>query len=338
MHIEVLPTLTALLKAVPPSNRGVHYDGTEGRKRLEITESRMIDALYFIIKNRGSILTELKAVKPEWRCFHCDCTFDTEEAAAAHFGATEISTPICQMKAEEVREMEAELERYRAEDTDKDRAYHAMCAKYETRLREEEEKGFQRGMVAARSDFHNIVMDHEQARRSMSKRIDELLEANTEYLNRARAAEAHAASKEADVIEGIAFNMTGMACDRVGGSYGFPGVVVAHFTTLAGNERVVVECVVPEVAGMLHIYSPKQIENTNADDFRRVSLLDLIADSERLQKDPGGGDRIDALESELELAKSELEIAKDAARAAAKMFADVVKKDDKVIIDDLGEI
>lgn len=39
---------------------------------------------------------------------------------------------------------------------------------------------------------------------------------------------------------------------------------MAKFTTLAGHERLVVECTVPEVAGALHIYSPEQIEWRNA--------------------------------------------------------------------------
>lgn len=41
--------------------------------------------------------------------------------------------------------------------------------------------------------------------------------------------------------------------------YRWPGVVVAVFNNLAGSERVVVECTVPEVAGALHIYSPRQL-------------------------------------------------------------------------------
>jgi hypothetical protein len=41
--------------------------------------------------------------------------------------------------------------------------------------------------------------------------------------------------------------------------YGWPGKIVAIFTTLAGEQRVVVECTVPEVAGALHSYSPDQI-------------------------------------------------------------------------------
>jgi hypothetical protein len=41
--------------------------------------------------------------------------------------------------------------------------------------------------------------------------------------------------------------------------YRWPGKIVAVFTTLAGEQRIVVECTVPEVAGALHIYSPDQI-------------------------------------------------------------------------------
>lgn len=42
--------------------------------------------------------------------------------------------------------------------------------------------------------------------------------------------------------------------------YKWPGVVVAVFKTLAGADRYVVECTVPEVAGALHIYSRDQLE------------------------------------------------------------------------------
>jgi hypothetical protein len=41
--------------------------------------------------------------------------------------------------------------------------------------------------------------------------------------------------------------------------YKWPGVVVAVFKTLAGENRIVVECTVREVAGALHIYSPEQV-------------------------------------------------------------------------------
>jgi hypothetical protein len=42
--------------------------------------------------------------------------------------------------------------------------------------------------------------------------------------------------------------------------YQFPGVVVSVFFTRAGAERYVVECTVPECAGMLHIYNGNQLE------------------------------------------------------------------------------
>lgn len=47
--------------------------------------------------------------------------------------------------------------------------------------------------------------------------------------------------------------------EKVSG-YKWPGEVVSVFLTIAGKERVVVECTVPEVAGALHIYAPEQIE------------------------------------------------------------------------------
>ena len=46
--------------------------------------------------------------------------------------------------------------------------------------------------------------------------------------------------------------------------YAYPGVVVSVFQNLKGETRYVVECTVPEVSGMLHIYSPEQIEPVEA--------------------------------------------------------------------------
>lgn len=42
--------------------------------------------------------------------------------------------------------------------------------------------------------------------------------------------------------------------------YKYPGIVVAVFHNLKGDDRYVVECTVPEVAGMLHIYNRNQLE------------------------------------------------------------------------------
>lgn len=41
--------------------------------------------------------------------------------------------------------------------------------------------------------------------------------------------------------------------------YPYPGIVVAAFKTLAGKDRYVVECVVPGVEGMLHIFSEENL-------------------------------------------------------------------------------
>lgn len=46
--------------------------------------------------------------------------------------------------------------------------------------------------------------------------------------------------------------------EKVSG-YLWPGIVVAVFDTLAGKQRFVVECTVPEVKGALHIYSREQL-------------------------------------------------------------------------------
>ena len=45
--------------------------------------------------------------------------------------------------------------------------------------------------------------------------------------------------------------------------YQWPGTIVADFTNLKGQRRLVVECTVPEVAGALHIYNPEQLEKAD---------------------------------------------------------------------------
>ena len=46
--------------------------------------------------------------------------------------------------------------------------------------------------------------------------------------------------------------------EKVSG-YRWPGVIVADFTTLKGERRLVVECTAPDVAGALHIYNESQL-------------------------------------------------------------------------------
>ena len=53
--------------------------------------------------------------------------------------------------------------------------------------------------------------------------------------------------------------LIGKQVKKVGGSFQHTGVVVAEFTTTAGEHRIVLEFDAP-VAGMLHVYRPDQVE------------------------------------------------------------------------------
>lgn len=98
-------------------------------------------------------------MKPEhgWTCFHCGETFTTPGGARDHFGADPLCTPGCQIKVGEergllmaLRRAEAELARYRAEDSDKDRELQAMASDHRRALIREEEKGYERGLADGR--------------------------------------------------------------------------------------------------------------------------------------------------------------------------------------------
>lgn len=69
------------------------------------------------------------------------------------------------------------------------------------------------------------------------------------------------AETAASVSDGYMFEVGDLVAKRRG--YRWPGVVVMVGRTLAGEERVVVECTVEGVEGALHIYSPQQLERTN---------------------------------------------------------------------------
>jgi len=81
-----------------------------------------------------------------WRCFHCDETFTDAAEAALHFGTTQAQQPACQLNLKWLRYIERQLERYREEDTDLHRQIHAMASRHQTELRQEEEKGYARGL------------------------------------------------------------------------------------------------------------------------------------------------------------------------------------------------
>jgi len=87
-----------------------------------------------------------------WTCFFCGETFTTVGAARDHFGADELKTAGCQIKAGEergllmaLRRIEAELDRLRSEEHDHQQHY-TLLARHGQELRREEEKGYERGL------------------------------------------------------------------------------------------------------------------------------------------------------------------------------------------------
>ena len=102
--------------------------------------------------------------KHGWTCFFCGETFTTPGGARDHFGGEPIADPACQIKVGEerglvmaLRRAEVELARYRAEDSDTDRAMYAMQADHQRALRRAEEDGYARGLVDARKEYAGVL-------------------------------------------------------------------------------------------------------------------------------------------------------------------------------------
>lgn len=108
-----------------------------------------------------------------WRCFHCDDVFTTVGAASDHFGPHPASTPGCVIDKVlpeggtntqrglgllmALRRAEAELARYREEDTDLHLALHAKECERNTAVMRAEEQGYARGLRDARAAFDSLI-------------------------------------------------------------------------------------------------------------------------------------------------------------------------------------
>jgi len=74
-------------------------------------------------------------MKKQWRCFHCDEVFTNVNCAAVHFGLG-TGLPACKIAAHEghlvkyIRNLESQLARYRAEDSDVMRSIMTLEADY----------------------------------------------------------------------------------------------------------------------------------------------------------------------------------------------------------------
>jgi hypothetical protein len=82
----------------------------------------------------------------KYRCWHCKEVFADDVSARAHFGPTVYSSPACQMGDAELRELEAQLASYRAEDTNLHREMHAAAGEAQVRILRAEEEGYERGL------------------------------------------------------------------------------------------------------------------------------------------------------------------------------------------------
>lgn len=90
-----------------------------------------------------------------WRCFHCDEVFTDPKSANDHFGdggGCDPEPPACKLNAMEggllklYREALQELHQWQVEDNASAREFYALGAEHAVKLRQEEEKGYARGL------------------------------------------------------------------------------------------------------------------------------------------------------------------------------------------------
>jgi flagellar biosynthesis/type III secretory pathway protein FliH len=91
----------------------------------------------------------------EWRCFHCDEVFKDFAEAELHFGRYRQSDPLCTLNADSIRDMEAQLSRYREEDTYLHRAIMSLEAEKAVAIRRAEEEGYARGLADSYTQTDN---------------------------------------------------------------------------------------------------------------------------------------------------------------------------------------
>lgn len=104
-----------------------------------------------------------------YRCFFCKEDL-TGVDAELHFGRQAESIPACKIKLpgehallRALRNAEDLLNRYHAEDSDIIQAMHSMSADHRTALRQEEEKGYSRGLRDARAEAVKQTSQHPSA-------------------------------------------------------------------------------------------------------------------------------------------------------------------------------
>ena len=89
--------------------------------------------------------------RKQWRCFHCDAVFRSEHEAGIHFGADEAATCACVLPHEQhlveyIRDLEAQLDSHRAEDSHVLRSICTLEADHRQALIRAEEEGYAKGI------------------------------------------------------------------------------------------------------------------------------------------------------------------------------------------------
>lgn len=88
-------------------------------------------------------------LKSQWRCFHCEEVFNDHASALEHFGHSQYTAAACQIDIAEYRRMQEVHRRHCEEDTDADRAWHALKAEMNTAVIRAEENGYSKGLIDA---------------------------------------------------------------------------------------------------------------------------------------------------------------------------------------------
>jgi hypothetical protein len=102
-------------------------------------------------------------MRKQWRCFHCDELFISPRCAAEHFGSDESKTTGCQLKSHErhlvayIRDLEAQLDSYRADDSHVLRSIYSLEADHRQALIRAEEAGYDKG-VRDMSDIAELIL------------------------------------------------------------------------------------------------------------------------------------------------------------------------------------
>lgn len=91
-------------------------------------------------------------MRKQWRCFHCDEVFISPKCAAVHFGSDGTKAVACQLKSHErhlvdyIRDLEGQLDGYRAEDSHVMRSIYSLEADHRQALIRAEEEGYNKGV------------------------------------------------------------------------------------------------------------------------------------------------------------------------------------------------